>query len=43
MVWLTNHQGLGNKLIDGERVEGGGPVRCSERLGGLLRFYSRAA
>ncbi len=39
-----NHQGLGNRLIDGvaesEPVDG---VECRERLGGLLRSYHRAA
>ena len=40
-----NHQGIGNRLIDacvGEsrRV---GAIECRERLGGLLRFYLRAA
>jgi transposase InsO family protein len=40
-----NHQGIGNRLIDppvGEsrRV---GSIECRERLGGLLRFYRRAA
>lgn len=38
-----NHQGLGNELI--ERVAGNtkttGDIACSERLGGLLRFYYR--
>jgi len=40
-----NHQGLDNQLIEpGESVgkaEGG--IRCHERLGGLLRYYHRAA
>ena len=37
------HQGLGNERI--ERVEhgGAGDVECSERLGGLLKHYRRAA
>ncbi len=37
------HQGLGNERI--ERVEHGGTgdVECSERLGGLLKHYRRAA
>lgn len=41
-----NHQGIGNRLIDGmvepnpEPVE---RVRCRDRLGGLLRSYHRAA
>jgi hypothetical protein len=40
-----NHQGLDNRLIDpGESVgQGDGNVRCSERLGGLLRYYYRNA
>ena len=40
-----NHQGKGNVLLfpsanDRQRE---GPVRCHERLGGLLRFYHREA
>jgi len=39
-----NHQGLGNDLIaPGPRPLGGTHVRCRERLGGLLRYYHRAA
>jgi transposase InsO family protein len=40
-----NHQGLGNRLIEaGEEVgRSGGAVQCRERLGGLLRYYSRRA
>ena len=40
-----NHQGLGNRLIDtpGTHPCGTGPVRCRERLGGMLRFYHREA
>ncbi len=39
-----NHQGLGNALITPEdRPLGGRRVRCRERLGGLLRYYHRAA
>jgi transposase InsO family protein len=42
-----NHQGLGNRLIDGNgNASGlgrGGPVECHERLGGMLRYYARAA
>jgi putative transposase len=39
-----NHQGLGNRLIEpasrnGSRLD---PIRCMERLGGMLRFYNRA-
>ena len=41
-----NHQGKGNLLLfpaseQTPRVDG--PVRCRERLGGLLRYYYRAA
>lgn len=39
-----NHQGLGNKLIDSQPNAGiGSAVECRERLGGLLRYYYRAA
>jgi len=40
-----NHQGLDNKLIQsGESVgQAEGDIRCRERLGGLLRYYHRAA
>ena len=40
-----NHQGLENKLIDpGERVgRQGGTIQCRERLGGMLKYYHRAA
>jgi putative transposase len=42
-----NHQGKGNVLLfsDPSTVQGraGHHVRCRERLGGLLRFYSQAA
>ena len=40
-----NHQGLGNELIQaGESVgKTEGEIRCRERLGGLLRYYHRAA
>jgi transposase InsO family protein len=40
-----NHQGIGNRLIgrgDGD-VGGTDPVECRERLGGMLRYYARAA
>ena len=41
-----NHQGKGNLLLF-PTVEPAyliqGPVRCRERLGGLLRFYHREA
>jgi transposase InsO family protein len=39
-----NHQGLANELVDGtpdqDRAK---KVRCRQRLGGLLRYYHRAA
>ena len=40
-----NHQGLGsNELITAQtRPLWGTHVRCRERLGGLLRYYHRAA
>jgi hypothetical protein len=39
-----NHQGLGNRLIaPGSCQLAGTRIRCRERLGGLLRYYHRAA
>ena len=39
-----NHQGLGNRLIDGvPETEPAHRFECRERLGGLLRSYHRAA
>ncbi len=38
-----NHQGLENKLIDGHVTDGPGAVECRARLGGLLKYYHRAA
>jgi len=40
-----NHQGIGNRLIAPRRPVGDerNTIRCSERLGGLLRFYHRGA
>jgi len=40
-----NHQGLGNKLIESgdELDQAQGDIECRERLGGLLRYYHRAA
>ncbi len=40
-----NHQGLENQIIDpGEEVGAiAGKIECRERLGGLLRYYHRAA
>jgi hypothetical protein len=40
-----NHQGLDNRLID-ENEEVGrtvGRLQCRKRLGGMLRYYYRAA
>jgi hypothetical protein len=37
-----NHQGIGNKLVDGKAAVRSGAIECSERLGGLLKYYSRA-
>src|SRR4030095_15797697 len=38
------HQGLGNELITPPpAVTGAGPMKCRERLGGLLTFYYRDA
>ena len=40
-----NHQGLNNRLIDPLTEVGAldGHVACRERLGGVLRYYYRAA
>ncbi len=39
-----NHQGLGNDLIaPTPRADGRAGIRCRDRLGGLLRYYYRAA
>jgi putative transposase len=39
-----NHQGIGNALITPDTHPNRGTrIRCRERLGGLLRFYHRAA
>jgi transposase InsO family protein len=39
-----NHQGLGNELIERPHAESRvGRVRRSQRLGGLLNYYARAA
>jgi hypothetical protein len=38
------HQSLGNECIAPViTLIGSGPVRCRERLGGVLKFYYRAA
>jgi hypothetical protein len=40
-----NHQGIDNRLIEPASGEASasGAVECSNRLGGMLRFYHRAA
>jgi putative transposase len=41
-----NHQGKGNVLLFpavGQGPERAGPIRCRERLGGLLKYYEREA
>ncbi len=38
-----NHQGIGNELVDGGVSSSNGAIECRERLGGLLKFYHRAA
>ena len=40
-----NHQGLDNRLIDPDDSVGvtTGEVQCSERLGGMLKYYYREA
>jgi hypothetical protein len=40
-----NHQGIGDRLIDSptDPFRERRPIECRERLGGLLRFYRRAA
>ena len=40
-----NHQGLDNKIIEPSKEvgRGDGPIRCNERLGGMLCYYDRSA
>ncbi|GJM45487.1 MAG: hypothetical protein DHS20C21_23290 [Gemmatimonadota bacterium] len=39
-----SHQGIGNRLVSPDSGDAGtGDVECRPRLGGLLRFYRRAA
>ena len=38
-----NHQGLDNRLIDGNLTDDPGEIECRERLGGLLKYYHRVA
>ena len=37
------HQGLGNDRIEDREVRPDGEIRCRERLGGILKYYYRAA
>ncbi len=37
------HQGIGNERIQAADRLDSGEVRCSERLGGILKHYYRAA
>ena len=38
--WINRRQG---EVLEYLIEESAGPVECTERLGGLLRFYRRAA
>ena len=38
-----NHQGKGILILFPERLGGDGKIECHERLGGLLKYYARAA
>jgi transposase InsO family protein len=38
-----NHQGIANRLVEVADLPSVGDVRCRERLGGLLKYYHRAA
>ena len=38
-----NHQGKGNLILFPESLGGHGKIECHERLGGLLKYYARAA
>lgn len=38
-----NHQGKGNQLLFPNKLDGHGKIECHERLGGLLKYYARAA
>jgi putative transposase len=37
------HQGIGNEVIEGRTGASDGVVQCTERLGGLIKHYHRAA
>jgi hypothetical protein len=38
-----NHQGKGNELLTPLLKQNGQKIHCQQRLGGLLKFYARAA
>ena len=38
-----DHHGLDNKLIAGKYPQRRGEIECHERLGGLHKYYQRAA
>ena len=38
-----NHQGKGNQLLTPRALSKGQKIHCHQRLGGLLKFYARAA
>lgn len=38
-----NHQGLGNEIPFPEETGATGQINCSERLGGVLKYYHRKA
>ena len=39
-----NHQGVGNKLLKGRAAANtDGAIVCHQRLGGMLKYYSREA
>lgn len=38
-----NHQGIDNRLVERSPPSSRSAIECRERLGGLLRFYDRAA
>ena len=42
-----NHQGKGNKLLTSDAADTSKPrgraIECHQRLGGLLKYYARAA
>ena len=38
-----NHQGKDNKLLTPLVAQKGRRIQCHQRLGGLLKFYARAA